>query len=166
MSSSSTSNNGTPASWSVSGSFDNFIDVEKVVFKNNLPLVLACALSASAYSYFMINPNINSAINRAVFMSLSAFFASSIGNMLEMHGYLDPKTSTSTYVEAGLIPVLYYMITTKQFQVPDTQSQVLKTGIIATILAELATPMVGQYVSKWQAPSSPSLVSSKASKGK
>ena len=145
----SSSGDKTPPAWSLGGSFDNFIDVEKVVFKNSLPLVLACSLSASVYSYFMINPDINVAINRALVMALSAFFASSLGNMLEMHGYLDPKSNTSMYVEAGLIPVVYYMITNRQFRLPDTQSQVLKTGIISTILAELATPTVGKYVAQW-----------------
>ena len=152
-------------SWTVgSGSVDNFIDVEKQVWKNSLPLVLASALCAGVYSYFMINRDIDTAINRALTMALSTFFASSLGNMLEMHGYLDPKNGSTMYVEAGLIPVFYYLITKRQLKFPDAQSEVLKTGVISMVLAELATPTVTRYVSNWGG-TSQAVAPSKGSKG-
>jgi len=134
---------------------DNIFDQEKVVFKDNVPLVISTALSAAIYSYTMIDGNTNNAINRALIMALSSFVGASAVNMLQNNGYLDASGNNRKYLEGAIIPVVYYYITRRQFQLPDLQSQAIKTGVISTVIGELANPTVASYYNNWEGPVKP-----------
>jgi hypothetical protein len=136
-------------SWS-----SDFIQNEKQVFNNNIPLVISTSLTAAVYSYFGIDGSTNNAINRALLMALSTFVSASVSNMLQNNGYIDPKSMNGTYVEAALIPLSYYAITKRQFQLPDVNSQALKTGIISSVVGSLANPTVTKYYTNWEKPAS------------
>jgi len=125
---------------------------EKKVFRNNIPLVISTTLATAIYSYTMIDKSTNNAINRALIMALSTFISASVVNMLEDNDYLDKASATPRYVEGALIPLVYYFVTKQQFQLPDLQSQAIKTGVIAAVIGEFANPTVTQYYDKWDNP--------------
>lgn len=143
----------TPStSWSQWGS--NIFSQEKVVFKTNIPLVLSTSLAVAIYSYFGISNDINQMINRALLMALSTFVGASVINVLENNNYLDPTTQSPRYLEAAMIPLVYYMLTKRQFQIPEMQSQTLTAGIVGSVAGELANPTVTEYYDKYMSASS------------
>jgi hypothetical protein len=129
---------------------DNIFDEEKKVFNDNVPLVISTALATAIYSYSMIDGSTNNAINRALLMALSTFVSASAVNMLEKNGYVG--NNNRQYVEGSLIPLCYYYITKKQFQLPDMQSQAIKTGVISAVVGVLANPTVTSYYDSWGQP--------------
>ena len=154
-------------SWSSYG--DNIFNEEKLVFKTNIPLVLSTSVITAAYSYFGIDGSTNNAMNRALLMALSTFISASSINLLENNGYIDAKTSNGRYLEGALIPMFYYYVTKRQFQLqlPDFNSQALKTGIISSIGGELANPRITMFYDEYQTPSaSPVNTPSKTSTSK
>lgn len=137
----------TSVTWSQWG--DDIFAQEKIVFKTNIPLVLSTSIITAVYSYFGIDGNTNSAVNRALLMALSTFLGASAVNVLENNNYLMPGTNSARYLEGAMIPMFYYFITKRQFGIPDVQSQTLKTGIISSIAGELANPMVTKYYDQY-----------------
>jgi hypothetical protein len=128
---------------------DDIFQQEKKVARDHIPLVLSTSLATAIYSYTMIDKSTNNAINRALLMALSTFLGASAVNMLQNNQYLDTSGNTPMYVEAAMIPLFYYFITKKQFQIPDVNSQALKTGVIASVVGQLANPTVTSYYNSW-----------------
>lgn len=151
MSSSYSPNTGNQASsapqWSSWGG--DIIQQEKQVFNNNIPLVLSTSAVTALYSYFGIDGSTNNAVNRALLMALSTFVSASVVNVLKNNQYIDPSGNNGMYIEAALIPLSYYYITKKQFQLPDMNSQAIKTGIISSVAGQLANPTVTKYYDNW-----------------
>lgn len=158
MSKSSSSNS---VSWSVTA--DNFIDTEKAVFKSNLGLVLSTSFIALAYSYFGIDKNVSNAVNRALLMALSTFISASAVDLLANNGYIVPNSNNAKYLEGGMIPFLYYGISTRQFALPDVNSQAIKTGVISAVLGELGSAQMQNYVNGYMVPAKAGAGSSKSS---
>jgi hypothetical protein len=146
-----------PLTWSQWG--DNVYRRETVVFKSQVPLAISTALTTAIYSYTMIDGSTNNAINRALLMSLSTFVGGSLVNILENNNYISSTNMDGRYVEAALIPLVYYYINQQQFQLPDLQSQAIKTGVIASVVGEFASPTVSSYYDTWNTPSSVSATS-------
>ena len=150
MSYSANSSDNQGESWSQWG--NGIFSQEKVVFKSNIPLVLSTSLTCAVYSYTMIDGSTNNAVNRALIMALSTFLGASAVNMLENNGYLGAQGHSARYVEGALIPLIYYGITKRQFELPELTSESLKTGILSSVVGELANPMVTKYYDRWDTP--------------
>ena len=143
----SNSSSSTTSSWSADAS--NLFQDEKQVFKTNVGLVLSTSVVTGVYSYFGIDGNTNNAINRMLLMALSTFISASIVNLLENNDYLDSTGMNARYVEASMIPIFYYGISKKQFAIPDINSQAVKTGVIASVVGELASTTAQKYVAPY-----------------
>ncbi len=129
---------------------DELIEQEQVVWRNNLPLAVVSSLVAGAYSYYMIDGNANNAVNRGLLMTLSTLLGASVVDVLQNNGYLDTSGNMPMAVEAVAVPLIYFWINNKQFKLPDLQSQVIKTGFIASVAGQLATPYVRDYLNRTQ----------------
>lgn len=134
---------------------DNLYGQEKVVWRNNIPLVLSTSLATAAYSYFGIDGNTNNALNRSLLMALSTFAAASVTDYLRTSNIIQPVGNQVMYTDAALIPLLYYFITKRQFQLPDVNSQAIKTGVIASIAGQLSKNTVATYYNTWENPAKP-----------
>ena len=164
---SSSANSGSASTMSWSAYADNIFSQEKVVFKTNIPLVLSTSLVTAVYSYIGIDGNVNNAVSRALLMALSTFFGASAVNILENNNYITPASNNGRYLEAALIPLFYYFISKRQFAMPEMQSQTLKTGILSSVVAELANPVVAKYYTQYttSTPATASVSATKSSTG-
>ncbi len=128
---------------------------EKAVLKSHIPLVIATSMTTAIYSYSMIDGSSSNAMNRALLMALSTFLSGSVTNMLLLNNYIDNSGMTPQYVEGGMIPLMYYYITKQRFQLPDLQSQAIKTGIIASVVGELSRNKIDSYYNNYWMPAKP-----------
>ena len=125
---------------------------EKAVFRSHIPLVISTSVATAIYSYSMIDGNSSNAFNRALLMSLSTFIAGSATNMLLLNNIISDTGNNLQLVEGGLIPLVYYYITKQRFQLPDLQSQAIKTGVVASVIGELSRNSVDSYYNNYMMP--------------
>lgn len=111
---------------------------ETSVIKSHVPLAISTSLTTAIYSYSMIDGSMSNAINRALFMALSTFLSASAVYLLENYNYVTKYSVSSQYAEGALIPAIYYLITKRQLQLPDMDSQVVKTGVISAVVGEFS----------------------------
>lgn len=134
-------NNGAWKNWTT-----DFFDEEKVVFKTNLPLVLTSSLITGVYSYFVLKRPINGCVNRALLMALSTFLGASAVDLLQNQGLVDKTGNASMAIGTLTVPLIYFWVNSRQFKMPEVNSESLKTGFISAITAQLATPFVSKYM--------------------
>ena len=125
---------------------------EKAVLKSHIPLVIATSMTTAIYSYSMIDGSSSNAMNRALLMALSTFLSGSVTNMLLLNNYIDNTGMTPQYVEGGMIPLVYYWISKGRFQLPDLQSQAIKTGVISSVVGELSRNHIDAYYNNYWMP--------------
>lgn len=140
----------TSQTWSQWGSVQ--YSNEQAVLKSHIPLVISTSLTTAIYSYSMIDGSSSNAINRALLMSLSTFLAGSVTNMFLLNNYISNTGNTPQIVEGALIPLVYYYITKQRFQLPDLQSQAIKTGVVASVVGELSRNKVDSYYNNYMMP--------------
>jgi hypothetical protein len=150
MSSTATDNlttdaNATGSAWTMPWS-DSFTERETQVWKNNLPLVISTSLSTAIYSYSMIDKSTNNAINRGLLMALSTFLGVSLVDLLEVNNLVDTSGNAPMIAEVVAVPLIYYYINRQQFQLPDLQSQAIKTAAISAIAGQLVAPYLQSYM--------------------
>ena len=145
-------------SWSQWGSIQ--YKNETAVLKSHIPLVIATSMTTAIYSYSMIDGSSSNAMNRALLMALSTFLSGSVTNMLLLNNYIDNTGMTPQYVEGGLIPLMYYWISKGRFQLPDLQSQAIKTGVISSVVGELSRNHIDAYYNTYMMPPKPAPASS------
>ncbi len=133
---------------------------ETAVLKSHIPLVIATSMTTAIYSYSMIDGSGSNAMNRALLMALSTFLSGSVTNMLLLNNYIDNSGMTPQYVEGGMIPLMYYWITKQRFQLPDLQSQAIKTGVIASVVGELSRNKIDAYYNNYWMPAAKPAASS------
>ena len=144
------SSNCNVETWSQWGSIQ--YSNESAVLKSHIPLVISTSLTTAIYSYSMIDGSGSNAMNRALLMALSTFLAGSVTNMLILNNVVSNKSMDAQYVEGGLIPLMYYYITKQRFQLPDLDSQAIKTGVIASVIGELSRNKVDAYYNNFMMP--------------
>ena len=127
---------------------DGLVAMEKQVLHKNIALILATGLTASTYSYFMVDKNVNNAVTRGLYMAVISFIGASVVQVLEDNAYLDSTTSTPRYVEALATGLIYYYARRKSLGVPDVNSPALRIGLIAGAVGQLLTPMISKWLSK------------------
>ncbi len=137
-------------SWSQWGSIQ--YKNETAVLKSHIPLVIATSMTTAIYSYSMIDGSGSNAMNRALLMALSTFLSGSVTNMLLLNNYIDNSGMTPQYVEGGMIPLVYYWISKGRFQLPDLQSQAIKTGVISSVVGELSRNKIDAYYNNYWMP--------------
>jgi hypothetical protein len=137
----SNSNDSNWLSWG-----DGFIEQEKKVWKNNLPLAITTSIATAVYSYTMIDKSTNNAINRGLLMTLSSLLGATVVDVASRNGYLDADGNGPMVAETLVVPLLYYWVNKRQFQFPDLESQVIKTAVIGSIAGQLLTPQVTKYL--------------------
>lgn len=130
-----------------SGDISADIAREESIARRNVPLVIATASTCLLYSYFGIDRNMNNAINRSLLMALSTFLGASVTSYAKT--YFDLEGNSPMYLEAATIPLIYYYVSKRQFQLPDLDSQAIKTGVISSIVGEISTPMATKYYDGW-----------------
>ena len=140
-------------SWSQWGSVQ--YKNETAVLKSHIPLVIATSMTTAIYSYSMIDGSSSNAMNRALLMALSTFLSGSVTNMLLLNNYIDNTGMTPQYVEGGMIPLVYYWISKGRFQLPDLQSQAIKTGVISSVVGELSRNKIDAYYNNYMMPPKP-----------
>ena len=145
-----TASNNNCQTWSQWGSIQ--YKNETAVLKSHIPLVIATSLTTAIYSYSMIDGSSSNAMNRALLMALSTFLSGSVTNMLLLNNYIDNSGMTPQYVEGGMIPLMYYWISKGRFQLPDLQSQAIKTGVISSVVGELSRNHIDAYYNNYWMP--------------
>lgn len=136
----------TPQSWS--NWTEGFVDEEKAVFKRNLPLVITSSVVTAVYTYTMIRKDVNDSIQHGLLMALATFLGISLVDLLQYQNVVNADGNTPKVIEAVTIPIIYYWINRRQFGLPDLQSEIIITGLISSVSAQLITPFVTDYMDK------------------
>ena len=150
MSSTTLQNNGKPTNDAVGNDWlswgDGFIEQEKIIWRNTLPLAVTTSVITALYSYYMIDQSTNNAVNRALLMSLATLLGATLVDVATKNAYLDASGNAPMIAETAVVPLLYFWITKRQFQLPELEGQVVKTAAIAIVAGQLVAPQVERYL--------------------